>query len=80
MNTEIIVAVIAFLGTVIGSLTGIVVSSKLTEFRLRQLEEKVNVHNHFAMRLPVVESKIEGLSYRLKQIEQGPNQKQNTTS
>lgn len=72
--TEIIVAVIAFLGTVAGSLAGIVVSSKLTEFRLRQLEEKVNVHNHFAMRLPVAESKIDSLGARIKQLEQ--NQKQ----
>ncbi len=74
--TEIIVAAIAFLGTVIGSLAGIVVSSKLTEFRLRQLEEKVNVHNHFAMRLPVAESKIDALSARIKLLEQGQRQKE----
>ena len=54
MNTEIVVALIAFVGTLIGSLGGIVVSARLTNYRLAQLEQKVDKHNHFAERIPVL--------------------------
>lgn len=37
---EIIVALISLLGTLGGSLGGILVSSKLTAYRLQQLENK----------------------------------------
>ena len=40
MSSEIIVAIIAFLGTMFGTAGGIVASSKLTNFRLQKLEEK----------------------------------------
>ncbi len=67
--TELLIACISFCGTVIGSLSGILVSSKLTNFRLKQLEDKVATHNHFAMRLPVVEANIEALMQRLLRLE-----------
>ncbi len=67
---EIIVAVIAFFGTVTGSLAGIVVSSKLTTYRLQQLEDKVSAHNRFAMRIPVLESRMEELGHRISRLEQ----------
>ena len=70
MITEIVVAVIAFCGTVFGSLCGIVVSSKLTNYRLQQLEEKVSDHNRFALRLPVVEEQITELFHRIKKLEE----------
>ena len=46
------------LGTVIGTFGGILTSSKLTSFRLEQLERKVDKHNNFASRIPVVEEQI----------------------
>ena len=55
MDSEIIVALIALIGTLGGSLSGVLVSSKLTNYRLRQLENRVEEHNHYARRLPVVE-------------------------
>jgi len=45
MSSEIIVAIIAFLGTLAGTFGGILASSKLTNFRLQKLEEKVDKHN-----------------------------------
>lgn len=59
MPSEIIVALLALLGTLVGSLGGIVVSSKLTNYRLEQLEKRVGEHNNFAMRIPALEEKIE---------------------
>ena len=50
MDSEIIVALIALVGTLGGSLSGVLVSSKLTNYRLRQLEnrveEQIKVINH----------------------------------
>lgn len=40
MSSEIIVAIIAFLGTTIGTFGGIIASSKLTNYRLQELEKK----------------------------------------
>lgn len=67
--TDIIVALIALLGSAAGSLSGILVSSKLTAYRLEQLEKKVEEHNKFARRLPVVETRLDGIEYRLGDLE-----------
>lgn len=41
-----------------GSLGGILVSSKLTAYRLQQLESRVADHNNFTRRMPVIEEQI----------------------
>lgn len=65
MNNDIIVALVAMAGTVIGSFGGIITSSKLTSYRLEKLEQKVDQHNYFAERIPVVEEKIRVLNHRV---------------
>lgn len=45
MNTEIIVVLIASGGGLLGSLVGVIASSKLTTYRIQQLENKVEKHN-----------------------------------
>ena len=45
MNTEIIVALIAAGGGLLGSLGGVIASSKLTTYRIQQLENKVEKHH-----------------------------------
>ena len=45
MESEIIVAILGLVGTLSGSFLGVMTSSKLTNYRLKQLEEKVNKHN-----------------------------------
>ena len=42
MNTEIIICLISLLGTFTGSLIGAYTSSKLTNYRLEQIEKKHN--------------------------------------
>ena len=57
MQKEVMVALISLAGTIAGSFGGVLASSKLTTYRLRLLENKVDKHNRFAERLPVVEEK-----------------------
>lgn len=69
MDNTVIVALISLVGTLGGSLGGILVSSKLTAYRIEQLEKKVEEHNQFARRMPVVESQIEEISRRVDDLE-----------
>ena len=69
---EVIVAAISLIGTLAGSLGGILVSSKLTNYRLQQLEQKVDRHNRFAERMPVIEEQIKTVERRLEDLERHP--------
>ena len=69
MDTNVVVALLSLVGTLGGSLGGILVSSKLTNYRLQQLENRVAEHNHFALRLPVVEEQIKVINHRLEDLE-----------
>lgn len=73
MSTDVIIALISLLGTLGGSLGGILVSSKLTNYRLKQLEDKVNEHNQFARRMPVIEEQIKVINHRLEDLEHERN-------
>jgi len=66
---SVLVALLSLAGTLIGTLGGILVSSKLTNFRLEQLENKVDKHNNFAEKIPVLQEQIRGLSDRLEDLE-----------
>lgn len=69
MNSTIIVALISLVGTLTGSLSGVLVSSKLTNYRIEQLEKKVDKHNNFAEKIPVLTARIDMLSERVEEIE-----------
>lgn len=69
MNNEIIVAFVSVLGTVLGSFGGILTSSKLTSYRLEKLEQKVDKHNNFAERMPVIEEQIKVINHRIDDLE-----------
>ena len=69
MKSEVIVALISLTGTLLGSFAGIVTSSKLTSYRLQLLESKVDKHNRFVERMPVVEEKIKVLNHRVEDLE-----------
>lgn len=69
MDNTVIVALISLVGTLIGSLGGIVVSGKLTAYRIQQLENRVAEHNNFARRMPVVEEQIKVINHRIQDLE-----------
>ena len=58
MSEAIIVALLGFAGTLLGSLFGILAAQKLTQYRLSQLEEKVNKHNNLVERTYVLEGQM----------------------
>lgn len=58
MNYTVIIAILSLMGTFFGSLSGVITSAKLTNFRLKQLENKVERHNNFAEKIPLLELRI----------------------
>ena len=58
MSDLVIIALISLIGTFFGSLSGVITSAKLTNFRLKQLENKVERHNNFAEKIPLLELRI----------------------
>ncbi|MCH5315711.1 MAG: hypothetical protein J1E81_07345 [Eubacterium sp.] len=71
MNDTILTAVLSLVGTLSGTFGGILISSKLTNYRLEQLEKKVDKHNNFAERVPVLEEKIKVINHRVDDLENG---------
>lgn len=69
MTSAIIVALISLVGTLAGSLGGIMVSSKLTNYRIEQLEKKVDKHNNFAERIPLINGRMDEIIRRLEVVE-----------
>lgn len=58
MSEVVVVAIIGFLGTAVGSIAGILTSSKLTAYRLERLEKKVEKHNNLVERMYSIESRV----------------------
>ena len=66
---EIIVAIISFAGTLLGTFGGILTSAKLTNYRIKELERKVEKHNSIVTRLPVIEEQIKVSNHRIADLE-----------
>ena len=65
MSPESLIALLAFLGTCLGSLGGVMASNKLNLHRIAQLEMKVEKHNNLMERLYKVEEKVDLMEERL---------------
>lgn len=63
MNDTVIIAILSLIGTFFGSLSGVITSAKLTNFRLKQLENKVERHNNFAEKIPLLELRIKEIEH-----------------
>ena len=77
MDNTIIVALISFAGTFAGTLGGIIASNKLTNYRIEQLEEKVEKHNKVIERVyelekdeALIEEEIKVVNHRIMDLEQ----------
>ena len=68
MSEAIIVALLGFAGTLIGSLLGVLATQKLTQFRLEQLEEKVNRHNNLIERTFKLEGQMQECQHDIKDL------------
>ncbi len=77
MTDTIVVALISLIGTLLGSLFGILAANKLTNYRIQKLEEKVEKHNKVIERVyhletldEVIEDQIKTINKRIDRLEQ----------
>ncbi len=70
MNSEIIVALLGLVGTLTGSFLGMVATSKLTQYRLQQLEEKVARHNNIIERTYILEGQMTEVQHDIRDLKQ----------
>lgn len=68
MSETILVALLGFAGTLLGSLIGVVAAQKLTQYRLAQLEEKVNKHNNLVERMTKLEGRVTETEHDIKDL------------
>ena len=66
MSDAVAVALIGLAGSAFGSLIGVVVSSKLTQYRIEQLEKKVDKHNHVVERMYALEERVTVAEEKIK--------------
>ena len=77
MTDTIIVAALSLIGTLVGSLSGILAANKLTNYRIEMLEKKVEKHNQVIERVYKLEQseaveneEIKVINHRIADLEQ----------
>ena len=70
MDSTIWVAVLSLVGTCIGSLAGILTANKLVNYRLAQLEDKVNKHNNLIDRTYNLEARMLTAEHDVDELKQ----------
>lgn len=76
MPAEVITAALSLVGTLVGTLGGIALSSNLTNYRIGQLEKKVEKHNNLITRtykleqeFAVMDEKVKVANHRIDDLE-----------
>lgn len=69
MSSEILVAILGFLGTLFGSGMGAFTVSRLTNYRLDQLEKKIDILFVKSERIALLEQRSEDYDKRLNKLE-----------
>lgn len=77
MTDTVIVALVSLIGTLGGTFGGILTANKLTNYRIEQLEKKVEKHNKVVERVYVLErdkavfeEEIKVANHRIEDLEQ----------
>ena len=80
MSEQIILALLSFAGTLIGTLAGIFATSRLSNYSIEQLEKKVDKHNNLVERVYLIEqheavndNKIKTAEHRIADLENEQN-------
>lgn len=73
IDSTVIVGLFSFAASVIGTFSGIMVSSKLTTYRLEQLEKKVQQHNNLIERMYKVEDSAKSAHHRIDELREEIN-------
>lgn len=81
MPAEVITAALSLVGTLVGTLGGIALSSNLTNYRIEQLEKKVEKHNNLITRtykleqdFAVMDERVRVANHRIEDLEKAEMQ------
>ena len=76
MNETVLVALLSFAGTLIGTIGGILAANRLTTYRLERLEKQVEKHNQVIDRVykleqadAVEEEELKVINHRIRDLE-----------
>ena len=80
MPTELIIALISLGGTALGTFGGIFINTRLSNYRIEQLEKKVDKHNNLVERVYLIQryytindNKIKTAEHRIADLENEQN-------
>ncbi len=78
MQVDLMVALVGLAGSAVGSLCGVLINTKLSNYRIEQLEKKVDKHNNLIERVfelektqRVTDEKITVANHRIDDLEKG---------
>jgi len=71
MTETILVAIFSLAGTLIGTFGGIITGAKLMNYRIEQLEKKVEKHNSVVERTFVLEGQVKELQHEVIELKKG---------
>lgn len=76
MSDVVIVGLLSLVGTILGTVGGIIAANKLTTYRIEQLEKKVDKHNNLIERtyeieqdIAVIQNDIKVANHRIDDLE-----------
>lgn len=74
MNAELIIGILSLVGTTAGTITGILVSNRLSTYRIEQLEKKLDKYanniDDFRERLAIVEQSTKSAHEKLDDLKE----------
>lgn len=70
MSETVLVAVLSLIGTLAGTFGGIVVGSKLTNYRLERLEKEVEKHNNVIERTIKLEGEMKEVQHEILDLKE----------
>jgi DNA polymerase II large subunit len=83
MDSGVLTAILAFVGSALASFAGIMTSARVTTYRLQQLEKKVEAHNNLICRTyeleayrEVSEEKFKVANHRIEDLENQERKKE----
>lgn len=68
MGDAVIAALIGLGGSAVGAFLGIITSSKLTQYRLQELEKKVDKHNNIIERTFKLEGRMNEVEHDIRDL------------
>ena len=76
--SSVVVAVISLVGSLFGTFGGILTSAKLSNYRIEQLEKKVEKHNSVVERTYNLEGDVKTIQVEIEEIKEDVRSLQNS--